>query len=68
MQVMAKGNIAETVRQARAEWAKIVWPTSRETVQTTITVLILTTILALFFFGVDKAFGAIVNWLTSLAG
>ncbi len=47
--------------------SKIVWPTSRETVQTTIMVIIMMTILSLFFFGVDTVFNAIVSWLTSLA-
>jgi len=51
----------------KSEAGKIVWPTSRETVQTTIMVLIMTTILALFFVGVDTVFNAIVGWLTSLA-
>ena len=64
---MAKTSPAEFINQVRAEARKIVWPTSRETVQTTIMVLIMTTILALFFFGVDTVFSAIVSWLTSLA-
>ncbi|KGB53266.1 MAG: preprotein translocase subunit SecE [Sphingopyxis sp.] len=64
---MAKTSPAEFINQVRAEARKIVWPTSRETVQTTIMVLIMTTILSLFFFGVDTVFNAIVSWLTSLA-
>jgi preprotein translocase subunit SecE len=64
---MAKTSPGEFIRQVRAEAGKIVWPTSRETVQTTILVLIMTTILALFFLGVDTVFNAIVSWLTSLA-
>ncbi|BBB07860.1 MULTISPECIES: preprotein translocase subunit SecE [Sphingopyxis] len=64
---MAKTSPAEFINQVRAEAKKIVWPTGRETVQTTIMVLIMTTILALFFFGVDTVFNAIVSWLTSLA-
>ncbi|MGH6632440.1 preprotein translocase subunit SecE [Sphingopyxis sp.] len=64
---MAKTSPAEFINQVRAEARKIVWPTSRETVQTTIMVIIMTTILALFFFGVDTVFNAIVSWLTSLA-
>ena len=64
---MAKTSPAEFINQVRAEAKKIVWPTGRETVQTTIMVLIMTTILALFFFGVDTVFNAIVTWLTSLA-
>lgn len=64
---MAKTSIGEFVNQVKSEAGKIVWPTSRETVQTTIMVLIMTTILALFFVGVDTVFNAIVGWLTSLA-
>ena len=63
---MAKTSPAEFINQVRAEARKIVWPTSRETVQTTIMVIIMTTILSLFFFGVDTVFNAIVSWLTCL--
>ncbi|MDO9368013.1 MAG: preprotein translocase subunit SecE, partial [Sphingopyxis sp.] len=64
---MAKTSPAEFINQVRAEARKIVWPTGRETVQTTIMVLIMMTILSLFIFGVDTVFNAIVSWLTSLA-
>ena len=64
---MAKTSPGEFIRQVRAEAGKIVWPTGRETMQTTIMVLIMTTILSLFFLGVDTVFNAIISWLTSLA-
>ena len=64
---MARPKIGEFVNQVKTEATKIVWPTSRETVQTSIMVIIMTTILALFFFGVDSVFKIIVSWLTSLA-
>ncbi len=64
---MAKTSPAEFINQVRAEARKIGGPTSRETVQTTIRVLIMTTILSLFFLGVDTIFNFIVSWLTSLA-
>ena len=64
---MAKTSPGQFINQVKDEARKIVWPTSRETVQTTILVLIMTTILAFFFFGVDTVFNAIVSWLTSLA-
>ena len=64
---MAKTSPAEFINQVRAEARKIVWPTGRETVQTTIMVLIMTTLLAVFFLGIDTVFNAIVGWLTSLA-
>ena len=64
---MAKVSPGEFVNQVKTEAGKIVWPTGRETVQTTIMVLIMTTLLALFFLGIDTVFNAIVGWLTSLA-
>jgi len=65
---VAKVNPGEFIRQVRAETAKVVWPTSRETVMTTVMVLIMTTILALFFFGIDTVFSRIVQALLSLVG
>lgn len=64
---MAKTSPIEFINQVRAETKKVVWPTRRETIMTGIMVMIMTTILALFFLGVDSAFNAIVNALLSLA-
>ena len=64
---MAKPSIGEFVNQVKTETGKIVWPTGRETGQTTILVLIMMTLLSLFFLGVDSFFNMIVSWLTSLA-
>ena len=61
------GNIPQFVSQVRAETAKVVWPTSRETMMTTVMVLIMTSLLGIFFFGIDRAFGAIVKMLLNLA-
>jgi len=58
----------EFIRQVRAETAKVTWPTRKETVTTAIMVVIMTTLLAIFFFGVDSAFGAIVKYLLGLLG
>jgi len=65
---VAKVNPGEFIRQVRAETAKVVWPTGKETVMTAVMVLIMTTILALFFFGIDSAFSAIVRALLGLIG
>ena len=65
---MARVSPGEFVRQVRAETAKVTWPTRRETITTTIMVLIMTTILAVFFTGVDTALGTLVKFLLSLAG
>ena len=64
---MAKTSIGEFVNQVRTEASKIVWPTSRETVMTTVMVVIMTGILGIFFFGIDSLFGWVVRELLSLA-
>ncbi|HEX7874528.1 MAG TPA: preprotein translocase subunit SecE [Sphingobium sp.] len=64
---MAKTSPGEFVRQVQTEAKKIVWPSSRETIMTTIMVVIMTGTLGLFFFGVDSMFGWIVRKLLSLA-
>ena len=60
---MAKVSPGEFIRQVRAETAKVVWPTRKETVTTAIMVMIMTALLAVFFLGVDSAFSAIVKFL-----
>jgi preprotein translocase subunit SecE len=63
---MAKANPNQFLRQVRAETAKVVWPTRKETVTTAIMVVIMTSLLGIFFFGVDSTFRAIVQALLGL--
>jgi preprotein translocase subunit SecE len=63
---VAKVSPGEFARQVRAETAKVVWPTRKETITTAIMVAIMTAVLALFFFGVDSAFSALVQALLGL--
>ncbi len=65
---MAKVSPGTFINQVKVEAAKIVWPTRKETVTTGIMVVILTTVLAIFFFAVDSAFSAIVQALLGLLG
>lgn len=64
---MAKTSPVEFVRQVRAETAKVTWPTRKETMITTVMVLIMTALLSLFFLGVDQVLGRLVKFLLSLA-
>jgi len=57
----------EFIRQVQAETRKVVWPTRRETVMTGVMVMIMTIILAVFFFAIDKVFDMGVEFLLSLA-
>ncbi len=63
---MAKTSINEFRKQVEAETKKVSWPSRAETVQTTIMVMIMASVLALFFFGVDTAIGAGVKALLKL--
>jgi preprotein translocase subunit SecE len=62
---VAKVSPGEFIRQVRVETGKVHWPTRKETVATAIMVIIMTLILAFFFFGVDAAFSAMVQYLLS---
>ena len=64
---MAKTSPGEFIRQVRTEIGKVVWPSRQETVQTANMVLIMTTLLAVFFVGVDQILGRFVKFLLSLA-
>lgn len=62
---MAKTTPIQFVQQVRSEVAKVVWPTRREVVLTTIMVFVMAALTATFFSLVDIAIkfglGAIVN-------
>jgi preprotein translocase subunit SecE len=63
---VARVNPGEFLRQVRAETGKIVWPTRKETVTTGIMVVIMTSLLGIFFFGIDSAFRVLVKTLLGL--
>jgi preprotein translocase subunit SecE len=65
---VAKVSPGEFIRQVRAETGKVHWPTRKETIATAIMVLIMTMLLAFFFFGVDAFFSTLVRYLLSLLG
>jgi preprotein translocase subunit SecE len=74
--LIASAVVAMQAEQGRAAWAfikdsrtevrKVVWPTRRETVQTTLMVMATVIIVALLLWGLDSILGSIVNWLISL--
>ncbi len=63
---MARVSPGEYIRQVRSEGSKVVWPTRKETVTTAIMVMIMTALLAIFFFGIDSFFSTIVQFLLGL--
>ena len=50
---MARTNPLQFIQQVRAETAKITWPTRRETMLTTVMVMVMAGVFAFFFFLVD---------------
>ncbi len=65
---MAKVSPGEFIRQVRSEASKVVWPSRQETIRTAIMVMIMASILALFFLAVDSLFSTIVQFLLGLLG
>jgi len=63
---VAKTSPGEFIRQVRTETAKVHWPTRKETITTAIMVMIMTALLAIFFFGVDAVFSTLVKFLLGL--
>lgn len=49
----ARTNPLQFIQQTRAEIAKVIWPTRRETLLTTAMVFVMATLTAIFFFFVD---------------
>ncbi len=62
---MATANPLQFIQQVRGEVAKVVWPTRREMVLTTVMVFVMATLAAIFFFsrgsGDDPGFGRLAT-------
>jgi preprotein translocase subunit SecE len=58
---------AEFVRQVQTETRKIAWPTLPDTLRMTVMVLVMTSLLSVFFLGIDQILGRTVKFLLSLA-
>ena len=56
------------VGQVRQEGRKVVWPTSRETVTTTILVMVMVIIMGAFFFVSDWLVNLVIQFVLSFGG
>ena len=63
---MAKTNPAQFIQQVRAETAKVTWPTRKETITTTIMVLIMATLTAIFFLIIDKLLDVFIKTIVAI--
>ncbi len=59
-------NPAKFIREVRQETNKVTWPSRREVVMSTITVLVLTAVAALFFMVVDAVISNLVEYILGL--
>lgn len=65
---MAKTNPAQFVRQVRQETAKVTFPTRRETLVSAMMVLVLVTIMAIFFLITDNIIQYVVRSILGFGG
>ncbi len=63
---MTKATPAQFVREVRQELSKVTWPTRKETILTTIMVLIIVMIAAVFFMIADTVLSYFVEWVLKL--
>ena len=64
----AKTNPFQFIQQTRAEIAKVVWPSRREVLLTTVMVFIMASLTAVFFFFVDFLIRTGLELMLSLVG
>jgi preprotein translocase subunit SecE len=65
---MARTNPFQFMQQVRAEAAKVVWPSRRETLITTVMVFVMAVLAAIFFFFVDQLLGFGIDLVLGLGG
>jgi len=53
--------ISKFLNEVRQEFSKVSWPSREELRGTTVVVVVITAILALFIFGIDKVLQMILN-------
>ena len=63
---MARTNPFVFIQQVRTEVSKVTWPTRKETIITTIMVIILSIAAALFFLGVDWVLRTVVQFILGM--
>ena len=65
---MAKSNPFEFIQEVRNEVSKVSWPSRKETWITTVMVVIMVFISAIFFLLVDQVLSAVVKFILGLGG
>ncbi|MEG1781871.1 MAG: preprotein translocase subunit SecE [Oscillospiraceae bacterium] len=55
------GRIGKQIRELKSEMKKIVWPTKSQIINNTLIVIAVSLIAAVFIFGLDTAFGLVLQ-------
>lgn len=63
---MAKTNPFEFMQQVRTEVSRVTWPTRKETMITTVMVLIMVVVASVFFLLVDQILSQVVSLLLGI--
>ncbi len=63
---MARASPATFIREVRQELAKVTWPSRKELLVTTISVLAMSALAAIFFFLVDQGLALVVRLVLGL--
>ncbi len=63
---MARASVGEFVRQVRQEANKVTWPSRTETIQSTVMVMVMVVLAALFFFVIDLGLAALIMFSLSV--
>ena len=64
----SKTNPFTFLQQVRAETSKVTWPSRRETMVSTIMVLVMVVLAATFFFAADQLLGWVVGLVLNVGG
>lgn len=59
----SKSNPFTFLQEVRSETAKVVWPTRRETVISSIMVLVMVFFAAIFFFAADQILSVVISFI-----
>jgi preprotein translocase subunit SecE len=65
MQVAAVGRVKEFTQDVLAEFRKVTWPSRQELINSTVVVIVVTVVLALFLGAVDIVLARAVEWILS---
>ena len=63
MAVAAVGRVKEFAQEVLAEFRKVTWPSRQELINSTVVVIVVTVVLALFLGAVDIVLARVVEWV-----